>query len=97
MVALRKYDHSSNRSGTERCSTFDSEIKTTQVTGASPSYCLATIYAKMDEIDEAFEWLEKAYKDHEVGMYSLKEAPHFEPLHNDPRWQEMLDKVGFPE
>jgi len=88
MVALRKYDHSSNRSGTERCSTFDSD---------SPSYCLATIYAKMDEIDEAFEWLEKAYKDHKVGMYSLKEAPHFEPLHNDPRWQEMLDNVGFPE
>jgi len=23
--------------------------------------------------------------------------PPFEPLWNDPRWQQMLDKVGFPE
>lgn len=44
----------------------------------------------------AFEWLDKAYKDHEVEMYWLKVEPPFEPLYNDPRWQEMLDKVGFP-
>jgi len=43
------------------------------------------------------EWLEKAYQDHEVEMYWLKVEPPFEPLRGDPRWQEMLDKVGFPE
>jgi len=36
------------------------------------------------------EWLEKAYKDHEVEMYWLKVEPPFEPLHDDPRWQVML-------
>lgn len=45
----------------------------------------------------AFEWLEKAYQDHEVEMYWLKVEPSFEPLRSDPRWQGMLDKVGFPE
>jgi len=36
-------------------------------------------------------------QDREVEMYWLKVEPPFEPLRNDPRWQEMLDKVGFPE
>jgi len=30
-------------------------------------------------------------------MYWLKVEPPFEPLRGDARWQEMLDKVGFPE
>jgi len=51
---------------------FIEEKKTIEVTGVSPSYCLATTYAQMDEIDEAFKCLGKAYKDHEMGMYSLK-------------------------
>ncbi len=63
----------------------------------SPSFYLAMIYAQMGEIDTAFEWLDKAYQDHEVEMYWLKVEPPFEPLHDDPRWQVMLDKVGFPE
>ena len=49
------------------------------------------------DIESAFEWLEKAYIDQEVEMYWLKVEPPFEPLKNDPRWQVMLDKVGFPD
>ena len=30
-------------------------------------------------------------------MYWVKVEPPFEPLRSDPRWQEMLDKVGFPK
>jgi len=65
--------------------------------GGSPSFYLAMAYAEMREIDTAFEWLDKAYTDHEVEMYWLKVEPPFKPLHSDPRWQEMLDKVGFPD
>ena len=63
----------------------------------SPAYYITMIYAQMGEIDLAFQWLEKAYEDREVEMWWLKVVPLFEPLHDDPRWQEMLDKVGFPE
>ena len=65
--------------------------------GGSPSFFLAMIYAQIGEIDTAFEWLENAYEDHEVEMYWLKVEPPFEPLHSDPRWQEILEKVGFPD
>jgi len=63
----------------------------------SPSFYAAMIYAQMNEIDLAFEWLEKAYNTHEIEMYWLKVEPPFDPLRNDPRWQTMLEKVGFPE
>jgi tetratricopeptide (TPR) repeat protein len=61
------------------------------------TFKIAKIYAQMEETDLAFEWLEKAYQKHEQHMYWLKVYPSFAPLYNDPRWQEMLDKVGFPE
>jgi adenylate cyclase len=63
---------------------------------SSPAFYTAMIYAQMGETDLAFEYLEKAYDAHEVEMYWLKVEPPFEPLHDDPRWQVMLDKVGFP-
>ncbi|MCK5279504.1 MAG: hypothetical protein KAK04_13210, partial [Cyclobacteriaceae bacterium] len=65
--------------------------------GGSPSFYIAMIYSQMGEINEAFKWLEKSYQDHEVEMYWLKVEPPFEPIRSDPRYQEMLDKVGFPE
>jgi len=63
--------------------------------GASPSFYIAMIYCEMGEIDEAFKWLENSYEDHEVELHWLKVEPPFRPLRDDPRWQIMLDKVGF--
>ncbi len=65
--------------------------------GGSPSFYTAMVYSQKGEIDEAFKWLEKSYQDHEVEMYWLKVEPPFEPIRNDPRYQEMLDRVGFPK
>jgi hypothetical protein len=54
------------------------------------------IYAQTGDVNTAFEWLEKGLRDHEVEMYWLKVEPPFEPLHSDPRFQVMLDKIGYP-
>jgi hypothetical protein len=64
--------------------------------GGSPSFYLAMIYAQTGEVNTAFKWLEKGLRDHEVEMYWLKVEPPFEPLHSDPRFQVMLDKIGYP-
>ncbi|MCK5371919.1 MAG: hypothetical protein KAQ62_25335, partial [Cyclobacteriaceae bacterium] len=71
--------------------------KSTETAGGSPSFYIAMIYSSKGIIDEAFRWLEKSFQDNEIELYWLKVEPEFEPLHNDPRWQEMLDKVGYPE
>jgi TolB-like protein len=62
----------------------------------SPSFYLAMIYSQMGEINSAFELLEKSFSDHEVELYLLKIEPPFEPLHSDPRFQAMLDRIGYP-
>ena len=73
------------------------KIKSAETTVGSPAYYTALILAQMGEIDNAFDWLEKAYLGHEVEMFWLKVEPPFEPLRSDPRYQEMLDKVGFSD
>jgi len=63
--------------------------------GGSPCFYTAMIYSVMGNKDLAFEWLEKSFRNHEVEMYWLKVEPPFEPLRSDPRYQAILDKVGF--
>jgi hypothetical protein len=49
----------------------------------------------MDEKDIAFQSLQKAYTGHEVDMVWLKVDPLFRPLHGDPRFKDLLRKIGF--
>jgi TolB-like protein len=63
----------------------------------SPAWYIALSYAAAKDEESVFEWLEKSYDRHEVEMTWLKVEPALEPLRSDPRWQEMLDKVGFPK
>jgi len=62
----------------------------------SPSFYIGMVYAQMNEIDAAFEWLEKSYQDWEVEMYWLKVEPPFAPIRQDARFQGLLNRVGFP-
>ncbi len=61
----------------------------------SPSFFAAAIYTAMGENDKALKLLEKAYTDHEVEMYWLKVEPLFRLLHGDPRFENLLMKIGF--
>jgi hypothetical protein len=63
----------------------------------SPAFYVAMVYARMDEFEKSFEWLEKAYQDHEVEMYWLNVEPFFKPMHDDPRWESLVERIGFPE
>jgi len=61
----------------------------------SPAYYTAMVLAQIDKKDEAFEYLERAFQSHEVEMFWLNVEPPFEPLKNDPRWESIIEKVGF--
>jgi len=77
---------------------LDHLIKRSQQTaGGSPSFYTAMVYASRGETEQAFQWLEKSIEDNEIELYWLKVEPEFASLYDDPRWQEMLDKVGFPK
>ena len=48
------------------------------------------------ERDRAFEWLEKAYNNHQFHITWLKSFPPLDPLRSDPRFQDLLRRLNFP-
>jgi tetratricopeptide (TPR) repeat protein len=60
-----------------------------------PPILLAAIYGNLGEYDEAFDWLEEAYKIRDPKLCYLRVYPTFGSLRSDPRYKEMLKKVGL--
>ena len=58
---------------------------------------MAIIYALLGDKDAAFEWLEKAYRDGAYGMLFLKVSPWFDDLRSEPRFQDLMRRVGLPQ
>ena len=54
-------------------------------------------YIGMGNKDEAFVWLEKAYTQHSNVLTSLKVNPLYDPLRSDPRFQDLLRRVGLAQ
>ncbi|HXW89223.1 MAG TPA: protein kinase [Terriglobales bacterium] len=66
-------------------------------TGYSSPFEIATLYASLGDKDGAFEWLKVAYQERDVGMERLKTDPWLDPLRSDPRFSELIRKVGLPQ
>ena len=56
---------------------------------------VAYAYAFRGEIDLAFDWLEQAYDNGSTGLGQILMEPLFASLHDDPRWEPFLDKMGL--
>jgi TolB-like protein/DNA-binding winged helix-turn-helix (wHTH) protein/Flp pilus assembly protein TadD len=54
-------------------------------------------YIGVGDKDEAFVWFEKAYADHSNSLTSLKVNPIYDPLRSDPRFQDLLHRVGLDQ
>jgi serine/threonine-protein kinase len=65
----------------------------------SPYVCpyeVAGVYAQLGDKDRALKWLDKAYRNRSC-LYWLRQDPRFESLHSDPRFQELLARINFPQ
>ncbi|MEQ1764490.1 MAG: hypothetical protein ABL984_15275 [Pyrinomonadaceae bacterium] len=56
---------------------------------------LPEIYAKLGDKDNAFGWLERSAADRTYNMIYLKVAPNLDPLRSDPRFPELLGRIGL--
>ena len=64
--------------------------------GSSAVYA-ATVYAYRGDSDKAFEWLDRAYEGHDDATVEVRMYRAFEPLYNDPRWDEYLKRIGISD
>jgi serine/threonine-protein kinase len=62
-----------------------------------PATSIAVIYALLGEREQAFAWMERAYEARDEWMVLLKVAPWFDSLRPDPRFTDLLRRMGFPE
>jgi len=62
----------------------------------SPFY-FAGIYSTLGEQDRAFEWLEKAYQVRDDQLAWVKVEPVFDSVRSDPRYADLLRRIGLPQ
>jgi len=60
-------------------------------------YGVAIVYVGLEDREQAFHWLERAYNEQNTELTFLRVDPRLDPLRDDPRFQELLKKVGFPQ
>ena len=61
------------------------------------NYWIAIVYAALGDKDGAFAELEKAYKNHDWFMQRIKVDPFMDPLRDDPRFDQMVRRLNFPQ
>ena len=58
---------------------------------------LALVYAGLGDKDKAFAWLDKAYEERSFSLINLKVEPRFDSLHSDPRFADLLRRIGLTQ
>ena len=76
----------------ESKSTLDQLIAAHAMDGA---YQIATVYAWSGDRDQAFAWLERAIKQHDIGLVVLTYDPLLHGLHADPRFAAFCREMGL--
>ena len=56
---------------------------------------VASAYAELGDKEKAFFWLNKAYDKHE--LLFIKSSPEYDGLHSDPRYADLLRRMGLPQ
>jgi TolB-like protein/predicted Ser/Thr protein kinase len=59
------------------------------------AYGIAEVHAYRGEIDEAFRWLDRAYRDHNFAMVGIRTDPLLRNLHGDRRFQALLSRISM--
>ena len=58
---------------------------------------LAYGYIGVGDVDRSIEWLERAYEARHQHVTVLERLPSFDPLRDDPRFQDIVRRMNFPE
>jgi len=91
-VLIRAYAHAGRRADALR---LVEELKQRQRRGYIPAAAFVNAYLGLDDGEQAFVWFEKAYQEHSNILQLLKVHPFFDPLRDDPRFKDLVRRVGL--
>ena len=69
--------------------------QTQRKTGYASAYQIAILYADLGDKNNAFRWLNTAYQERDTYLYGLRTDFLLDPLRSDPRFSEMVHRVGL--
>jgi tetratricopeptide (TPR) repeat protein len=72
-------------------------MKAQRKAGYSPAFEIAELYAELGDKDQAFRWLNTAYQERDTGLIGMKTDFGLDALRSDPRFTELVRKVGLPQ
>jgi TolB-like protein/DNA-binding winged helix-turn-helix (wHTH) protein/Tfp pilus assembly protein PilF len=93
-VLVRAYAHAGRRADAHRVL---AELKRRQQKGYVPAAAFVNAYLGLGEHEQAFIWLEGAYQEHSIILQYLKVNPFFDPLRDDPRFKDLVRRVGLDQ
>ena len=63
--------------------------------GHQPAQRSAELYARLGDKDKAFYWFEKVFDARDVSILQFKIEPAYDALHDDPRYEVLLRRIGL--
>jgi TolB-like protein/DNA-binding winged helix-turn-helix (wHTH) protein/Flp pilus assembly protein TadD len=91
-VLIRAYAHAGRRADALR---LLAELKKRRQAGYVPAGAFVNAYLGLGDNDQAFVWLEQAYKEQSNILQFVKVHPYFDPIRSDPRFAELVRRVGL--
>jgi TolB-like protein len=76
------------------------EVELAQIkakSGYVSPYGVAYNYADLGDNEHAFEWLDTAYQQHDSGLLGIRTDPPFDSVRSDPRYAQLVRKIGLPQ
>jgi len=58
-------------------------------------YNMGRVFGALKDKEQTFSWLERAYQEHHADMIELPTEPCFDSVRSDPRFKQLLSRVGF--
>jgi TolB-like protein/DNA-binding winged helix-turn-helix (wHTH) protein/Tfp pilus assembly protein PilF len=91
-VLVRAYAHAGRRTDALR---LLNELKRRQQTSYVPTAAFIEAYLGIGDNEQALAWLERAYQEKSDILPYIKVEPFFDPLRGDPRFADLLRRVGL--
>lgn len=79
--------------------TGEADRELDELVSAAPftAYHVAAVHACRGDADSAFEWLNRAWENRHPALLTIRGNWYMSPLHGDPRWPLLLEKIGVSD
>jgi pentatricopeptide repeat protein len=91
-VLIRAYAHAGRRDDALR---LLEDLKRRSRTGYVPAAAFVHAYLGLGDNEQAFAALEQAYREKSALLQWVKVHPYFDPIRSDPRFQELVRRIGL--